>query len=208
MKPFNFQPFQNRTSPASSSISIAILSASAFNHSTAPVGAHQTFFKKMNHTLTRFSIWIYLVGIAPITLADSPKLVSPSSDEWVDIYDPPSKVPTEIPTGSKLRGELFDLLRAKASPPTQFSGSISSFRNWAFVTGRTVDRSGVSLKHPPHGNDDAVALWLRTQDGWVVVAHSFGHSDAFFVLWPEQYGVPRELVGMTDTPEAESVPRD
>lgn len=138
-----------------------------------------------------------------ITFGEPPELVRPTSDEWLDIYDPPTKVPAEIPTDSKLRGELFNLLRAKASPATQFAGSLKSFRNWAFFTGRTVDRSGASLKHPPHGNDDAVALWLRTQDGWIVVAHSFGHSDAFFVLWPEQYGVSRELLGLIKAPAAE-----
>jgi len=140
----------------------------------------------------------------PVTaFGDAPEIVPPSSDEWNEIYDPPTKVPAEIPGGSKLRSELFDLLRTKSSPATQFSGSIKSFRNWAFFLGRTVDRSGNSLKNPPHGNDDAVALWLRTQDGWIVVAHSFGHSDAFFVLWSEQYGVPRELLGIKKTPTAE-----
>lgn len=156
----------------------------------------------MNLPLTRVLTWICLLGVLmPVTaFGDALEIVPPSSDEWKEIYDPPTKAPAEIPSRSKLRSELFDLLRAKASPATQFSGIIKSFRNWAFFLGRTVDRSGNSLKNPPHGNDDAVALWLRTQDGWIVVAHSFGHSDAFFVLWPEQYGVPRELLGMKKLP--------
>jgi hypothetical protein len=53
------------------------------------------------------------------------------------------------------------------------------------------------------GNDDAAALWLRTRDGWRLVDYSFGHSDAFFVVWSEQYGVSRELLGMDQEPEAD-----
>ncbi len=120
----------------------------------------------------------------------------PTSSEWEEIYDPPSKAPAEVPVGSKLRAELFELLRTRTSPQARFSGSLKAFRNWAFFSGRTVDPAGNSLKHPPLGNDDAAGLWLRTQEGWIVVAHSFGHSDAFFVVWPEQYGVPRALLGM------------
>ncbi len=152
----------------------------------------------MNLSLIPIWTWTCLAGILIATpvCGGGTDLVPPTSEEWAEIYDPPTKVPAEIPVGSKLRSELFDLLRTKAGPDTKFSGSIRSFRNWAFFAGRTVDRSGNSLKNPPHGNDDAVGLWLRTQEGWVVVAHSFGHSDAFFVVWPEQYGVPRELLGM------------
>ena len=137
-----------------------------------------------------------------VVIGAEPELVLPTSDEWADIYDPGTKVPAEIPVGSKLRNELFELLRAKTSPTAKFSGSIKAFRNWAFFVGRTVDDSGNSVKNPPDGNDDAVGLWLRTQDGWIVVAHSFGHSDAFYLVWPEQYGVPRELLGMEKAPAA------
>ena len=139
---------------------------------------------------------------API-LGDAPELVLPTNDFWTEIYDPPTKIPTEIPVASNLRSELFDLLRAKTRPATHFSGSLKSFCNWAFFLGGTVDSSGLSLRHPPHDNDDTVGLWLRTEDGWILVAHSFGHSDAFFQLWPEQYGAPRELIGMFQSPETE-----
>ena len=48
-------------------------------------------------------------------------------------------------------------------------------------------------------------LWLRTRDGWRLVDFSFGHSDAFFVVWPEQYGVSRKLLGMDQEPEADKI---
>lgn len=123
-------------------------------------------------------------------------MVAPTSDVWKEIYDPAVTAPTEVQVGSELRAQLFGMLRAKATPETAFAGSLKSFRNWACFMGTTVDKAGKPLKHPPLDNDDAVALWLRTQDGWTLVAHSFGHSDAFFLIWPEQYGVPRELLGM------------
>lgn len=124
------------------------------------------------------------------------KMIPAECVDWNEIYQPASKVPTEIQVGSALRKELFKLLRAKVTPETHFSGSLKAYRNWAIFSGRTVDESGKSIKHPPLDNDDAVALWLRTQDGWSLVAHSFGHSDQFYLIWPEQYGVPRELLGM------------
>lgn len=74
-------------------------------------------------------------------------------------------------------------------------------------------------------NDDALGLWLRTTEGWKLVDFSFGHSDAYFVMFPQTYGVPSELIGLrSDTqneadvpppdedtrklPEAESPPHD
>ncbi len=123
-------------------------------------------------------------------------IIPPDSSGWEEVYDPAYRRPTELPVGTALRKELFEKLRAKASPKTLFEGSLKAYRNWALFTGRTVDDSGRSITHPPLDNDDAAALWLRTQEGWVLVAHSFGHGDAFYLVWHEQYGAPRELVGL------------
>lgn len=149
----------------------------------------------MKHPFLYICLCSSLAVLATLT-AEEPAIVLASSPEWAEIYSPPVKEPTEIPAGSKLRGELFELLRVKTGQDIQFAGSLKAFRNWACFLGRTVDRSGKSLKHPPLYNDDAAGLWLRTQDGWTVVAHSFGHSDAYFIIWPEQYGMPRELLGL------------
>lgn len=118
------------------------------------------------------------------------------AEEFGGIYDPPYKKPTELARGSELRGALFDKLRAKTKKEVLFEGSLKAYRNWALFTGRTVDRAGKSVAHPPLGNDDAVGLWIRTRDGWTVVDYSFGHSDVFYLIWVEQYGVPKELLGM------------
>jgi hypothetical protein len=43
------------------------------------------------------------------------------------------------------------------------------------------------------GNDDTVALWLRTRDGWTLVDFDAGGSDAFYTEWSRQYGAPAAL---------------
>lgn len=128
--------------------------------------------------------------------AQSPPMVSQGSPEWAEFYDPPYKVPTELPADSALRKSLFELLHKEAPPEQRFSGSLKVYRNWGFFLGRTVDNQGRSAKNPPMDNDDAVALWLRTKHGWKLIDFSFGHSDAFFSMWPEKYGAPAELLGV------------
>jgi hypothetical protein len=150
----------------------------------------------MKSSLQSISLGVALLTGASPAYGDPPAIVAPTSGEWDEIYVPASRAPTEVKVGSKLRSELFDLLRAEADPATRFSGRLKAYRNWAFFLGSTVDEAGKSKKNPPLGNDDAVALWLRTQRGWTLVAHSFGHSDAFYVIWPEKFGAPRELFGM------------
>lgn len=124
--------------------------------------------------------------------------ITPDSEEWRDLYEPPFAKPTELTADSPLRKKLFDLLRPEvehiAKEPTRFQGNLRVFKNWALFMGRSLDANGVSLKLPELGNDDTVALWLRTWDGWKLVEFSAGHSDAFYIIWPEKYGVPRELV--------------
>jgi hypothetical protein len=152
----------------------------------------------MKTALQSISLGIALFAGASPAYGDSPAIVSPTSSEWDEIYVPASRAPAEVAVGSRLRSELFDLLRAEADPATRFSGRLEAYRNWAFFLGRTVDEAGKSKKNPPLGNDDAVALWLRTERGWTLVEHSFGHSDAFYVIWPEKFGAPRELFGMNE----------
>jgi hypothetical protein len=128
--------------------------------------------------------------------------VKPGTEEWKQIYDPPFEKPSELGADSSLRKQLFDLLRPKvesiAKQPVKFQGSLRAFRNWALFVGRSLDEKGVSLKLPELGNDDTVALWLRTSGGWKLVDYSAGHSDAFYFIWTEQYGMPAELLKHSD----------
>ncbi len=124
--------------------------------------------------------------------------IKPDSEEWRAVFDPPYLKPTELPTDSPLRKELFDQLRPQvkriAKQPALFEGSLRVFKNWAMFGGRSLDAKGTSLKLPSLDNDDTVALWLRTFDGWKLVDFGAGHSDAFFIVWPEKFGAPKELV--------------
>lgn len=141
---------------------------------------------------------LFLLSVPPI--ASGEQIVDKNSPEWQEIYKPPVKEPTEVKKGSKLRKELFDKLRPKiskmvAGKKLMFSGSLKTYRNWAFFSGRTVDEKGASMQLGELKNSDTVALWLRTRDGWQLVDFSGGHSDVFYVVWPEQYGAPRSLLG-------------
>ncbi len=152
------------------------------------------------------SLFVTLMPVALATSflhAQSQPMVPPGSAEWAEVYDPPYKVPTELPAESALRKELFDLLRIKVTPQHKFTGSLKVYRNWAFFVGATVDNKGEPLKHPPHDNSDAVAIWLRTSQGWKLIDFSFGHSDAFYLLWSEKYGVPEDLIGIIPKPSDE-----
>jgi hypothetical protein len=128
--------------------------------------------------------------------------VSPGSSEWNELFDPPFTKPTEIPGSSPLRKSLFAQLRPliekEARRPVRFEGSLRAFKNWAFFVGRTVDMKGQSVKLSDMENDDTVALWLRTSSGWRLINFSGGHSDAFYIIWPQQYGMPEELLTTSD----------
>jgi hypothetical protein len=126
--------------------------------------------------------------------------IRPDSEEWRQLFDPPFPEPREVPSSSPLRKELFELLRTPvarlAKQPVRFEGSLRAFKNWALFTGSTVDEHGAYVRFPPIDNSDTVALWLRTRDGWRLVDYSAGHSDVFYAIWAEQYGTPRELLGL------------
>lgn len=126
--------------------------------------------------------------------------IRPDSREWRELFDPPFAQPSEIPATSPLRKQLFELLRSPisrlAKRSVKFEGTLRAFKNWAFFTGSTVDDSGAPIRFPPVDNSDTVALWLRTRDGWRLVDYSAGHSDVFYAVWPQQYGVPGELLGL------------
>jgi hypothetical protein len=149
----------------------------------------------MNALLFRFAVVCCFAGLS--TAAELPT-VAPGSEEWKTIYDPAFEKPTELPGDSELRRGLFDLIRPKAEKlagtPVKFQGDLRVYRNWAFFSGNSLDANGKPVQYPELQNSDTVALWLRTQDGWKVVDFAAGHSDAFFIIWPEQYGMPAELL--------------
>ena len=126
----------------------------------------------------------------------------PGSDGWTHLYQPPFEKPTEVPVSNPGRKQMFDLLRPhgtkEAKVPIQFEGSLKAFRNWALFTGESQDKSGKPIAFEGNGNSDTVALYLNTVEGWMLVDFSFGHSDVFYEIWIEKYGMPKSLLGFPE----------
>jgi len=139
------------------------------------------------------------MAFSPFALCQKP-MIEPGTADWRELYDPPSSQPQEVASNNPLRKQLFDQLRfrlnSKIKSKLLFEGSLKAFKNWAVFVGNSVDDSGKPIKFPPMDNSDTAALWIRTKAGWQLVDYSSGHSDAFFPIWHERYGVPKELVGL------------
>lgn len=127
--------------------------------------------------------------------------ITPSSPVWSDIYAPDYKTPTELKPSDPLRKGFFEQLRksvgskktGKKDTLPLFKGTLKTFKNWAFFEGEAIDNAGRAIAFQPFENSDAVALWINTQNGWILVAYSVGHSDVFYDIWPAQYGAPCEF---------------
>lgn len=159
--------------------------------------AYQPYF--LFHYMKNKSLFPCLLStLVLLSAASAQEQITPGSEPWNQLFNPSYEKPTELPADLPLRKELFDILRPRvekiAKEPTRFEGSLRVFKNWAMFTGRSLDAKGESIKFPELENDDTAALWIRTQDGWRLVEFSAGHSDAFYLIWPEQYGVPKELL--------------
>ncbi|MEM6911354.1 MAG: hypothetical protein AAF555_07195 [Verrucomicrobiota bacterium] len=145
----------------------------------------------MKHSLPLLFTWLLLALSALAEELD----ITPGSDLWGSLYHPAYEKPSEIPTSNPLRKELFNQLRAKLEPkagePLLFLGSLRAYRNWALFQGASQDRNGGPIAYPDLGNSDTVALWLRTKDGWTLVDYEAGHSDVFYLIWTEAYGMPK-----------------
>lgn len=149
----------------------------------------------MNTLVLRIAIACCLVLC--LNAAELPT-IKPGSEEWRTLYEPAFEKPTELDADSELRKSLFHLIRPRAEKiakqAVKFRGSLRAYRNWAFFNGSSIDADGKPVEYPELSNSDTVALWLRTLDGWKLVDFAAGHSDAFFIIWPEQYGMPVELL--------------
>ena len=113
-----------------------------------------------------------------------------------ELFAPTTRVPTELKIGSDDRVLLFSILRKQTDGKVRFSGSLKTCKNWALFVGSTVNPDGsprVLVRMGDDGNTDACALWINSSMGWKLVDFSFGHSDAFYLVWPEQYGAAEEL---------------
>lgn len=115
------------------------------------------------------------------------------------LFAPTIRIPTELKIGSDDRTLLFSILRKETEGKVKFQGSLKACKNWALFVGSTLKQDGSPrvlvniFGEDEKGNTDACALWINTAQGWKLVDYSFGHSDAFYLIWPQQYGAPKEL---------------
>ncbi len=145
-----------------------------------------------------------LIIAAAIAICTTPlfaqELQAPKgSDLWDQLYDPPYTEPTEIPANEPLRKELFNILRPRieklAGKPVLFQGSLKAYRNWAMFMGEGLDKeSEKPLTYDEFESTSVIGLWLRTLEGWKLIDFDAGATDAFYVIWPEQFGTPEELI--------------
>lgn len=152
---------------------------------------------------TNASVLAAIICLLSLFVASADEFrIQPGSQDWRELFDPPVAKPTEVPVNSGLRRTLFDQLRPQiereAKRAIQFRGTLRTFKNWALFEGSSVDSKGNSVKLPPMDNDDTVALWLRTRDGWRLIDFSGGHSDVFYIVWSEKYGVPGDLLRFSE----------
>lgn len=109
---------------------------------------------------------------------------------------------TEVPKGSELRAQLFDIARPRiektAGQAVKFNGSLKRQGEWAFFSGNIVDASGVPIAVGEAESSDACVLWRKVSDKWRVVQALVGITDVAWLPWPEKYGAPQELFGAGD----------
>lgn len=110
--------------------------------------------------------------------------------------------PREIPKGSALRAELFDLARPsvekQAGQTVKFHGSLKELGDWAFFSGEIVDGRGRPILLHEVGSAETCILWKKSKGGWKVLRAFAGITDVAWQPWPEEFGTPPELLGLQD----------
>ena len=106
--------------------------------------------------------------------------------------------PKEIPRGSELRDQLFDLARPEvediAGQPVKFAGSLKQLNGWAFFQGRIVDAGGAAILVGDNQSADVALLWSDARNGWELVRCVVGITDVAWASGPDEVGAPTELL--------------
>lgn len=104
----------------------------------------------------------------------------------------------EVPRGSALRAELFDLARPEAEKTAgqrvRFEGSMKRMGDWVYFSGNVVDTQGrrITVRNLA---SDTLALWKCVDGRWRVLDVGAGVTDAYhYEVWPRQFGTPMELL--------------
>ena len=102
----------------------------------------------------------------------------------------------EIPKGSKLRAQLFDLARPtiekQAGKAVKFAGSQRRLGEWAFFIGQIVNAKGGPIY--VYDSPETLLLWKQVNGTWTFLTGEAGANEPFHLWeWPAKYGAPKEL---------------
>jgi len=102
----------------------------------------------------------------------------------------------EIPKGSKLRAQLFDLARPtiekQAGQAVKFAGSQRRLGEWAFFIGQIVNAKGGPIY--VYDSPETLLLWKQVNGTWTFLTGEAGANEPFHLWeWPAKYGAPKEL---------------
>ena len=102
----------------------------------------------------------------------------------------------EIPKGSKLRAQLFDLARPtiekQAGQAVKFAGSQRRLGEWAFFIGQIVNAKGGPIY--VYDSSETLLLWKQVNGTWTFLTGEAGANEPFHLWeWPAKYGAPKEL---------------
>jgi hypothetical protein len=104
--------------------------------------------------------------------------------------------PQEIPKGSKLRAQLFDLARPtiekQAGKAVKFADSQRRLGEWAFFIGQIVNAKGGPIY--VYDSPETLLLWKQVNGTWTFLTGEAGANEPFHLWeWPAKYGAPKEL---------------
>ncbi len=102
----------------------------------------------------------------------------------------------EIPKGSKLRAQLFDLARPtiekQAGQAVKFAGSQRRLGEWAFFIGQIVNAKGGPIY--VYDSPETLLLWEQVNGTWSFLTGEAGANEPFHLWeWPAKYGAPKVL---------------
>jgi hypothetical protein len=104
----------------------------------------------------------------------------------------------EVPRGSTLRAQLFDIARPAAEKiagqPLKFAGRMVRLGDWVYFSGVVVDDKGRPILVRNLASD-TLLLWRRMDGRWELLDAGVGATDAYhYDEWPEKFGAPMQLL--------------
>lgn len=160
---------------------------------------------RRNHTTASLISMLAAVAAAGAAAPPAHALAAPAAAQA-------EAKPRDLPVGDPLRRVVLDALRpsivADLGQPVVFViQTLKTQGDWAYVVARPQRPDGreIDFRQTRHREriDDGLfdgpvlyALMQRRDQRWTVVDFVIGPTDVHWAGWPEEFGAPRELLGM------------